>query len=124
MQQTRGPNQLRCWCIETAVMLLFGPSRRRDARMHFLGTHHVPLVQTYIYLRAVLQQNLDWKENVDQILARGERRLAACLSWTATSSEHLPVCFTQRICLFNTPFSRSSRVRQGLVVRRQRAVPC
>ena len=34
-----------------------------------------------------------------KLLARGEGRFAACLSWTATSSEHLPVCFTERIFL-------------------------
>ena len=108
MQQTRGSNQLRCWCIETAVML-FGPSRRRDA----------------------------WKEHVDQILARGERRLAACLSWTPLHQNIRPyVLLNAFVCLTHlfpaagvsgkallSGGDVRSRVRTGSAARRQTAPP-
>ena len=44
-----------------------------------------------------MQQNLSWKKHADQLLARGESRFAACISWTSASSEHLPISFTERI---------------------------
>ena len=52
-------------------------------------------MQTYTYLGIIFHENLRWKHHVNHLLARGEARVAACLTWTA--SEDLPVCLSERI---------------------------
>ena len=80
---------------KTAVMC-FGPGRMWDTRPKFrLGNQLVPIVNTYTYLGIVFHENLQWRHPVDHVLARGEARIAACISWTA--SEDLPVHLTERV---------------------------
>ena len=48
-------------------------------------------VRTYTYLGVVFHDDLNWRHYIDHVLARGERRMAACLSWTASHTDHLPL---------------------------------
>ena len=80
---------------KTAVMC-FGPGQMRGAKPRFrLGNKLVPIVNTYTYLGIVFHENLQWRHHVDHVLARGEARIAACISWTA--SEDLPVHLTEHV---------------------------
>ena len=55
----------------------------------------MPWVSTYTYVGVTLHQRLSWAHHVDALLRRGERKMAACVSWT--NAANLPLCFVERI---------------------------
>ena len=80
---------------KSAVMLFGCRSRRDDAQQFHVGEQILPWVSTYTYLGVTLHQRLSWAHHVDALLRRGERKMAACVSWT--SAANLPLCFVERI---------------------------
>ena len=78
---------------KTAVMC-FGPGRSRRRHLNFrVDGQLIPVVRTYTYLGVVFHDDLNWRHHIDHVPARGERRMAACLSWTASHTNHLPLHF-------------------------------
>ena len=81
---------------EQSAVMCFGPGCPRRRLPEFrVGTLLLPVVRSYVYLGVVFQSNLGWRQHVDHLMSRGERKMAACLSWTASAL--LPVSFTHRI---------------------------
>ena len=81
---------------EKSAVMCFGPGCPRRRLPEFrVGTLLLPVVRSYVYLGVVCQSNLGWRQHVDHLMSRGERKMAACLSWTASAL--LPVSFTHRI---------------------------
>ena len=66
----------------------------RRFRFH-VGEHVLPRVSTYTYLGVTLHERLVWTHHISELLCRGERKRAACVSWTSSTS--LPLHFAQRI---------------------------
>ena len=89
---------------KTAIMC-FGPGRARCRRMHVhVGGHKIPIVRICTYLGVVFHKNLNWSHHVDNVLSRGEQNIAACLSWTASHTDHLPVHFMEKtFCSYVRP---------------------
>ena len=80
---------------KTAVMC-FGPDRSRRRQLNFrVDGQLIPVVRTCTYLGVVFHDDLNWRHHIDHVLARGERRMAACLSWTASHANHLPLHFLE-----------------------------
>ena len=59
------------------------------------GEHVLPRVSTYTYLGITLPDRLGWTQHIDELLCQGERKLAACVS--CTQSTTLPLLFVLRI---------------------------
>ena len=68
---------------------------RAPAPVFFLGGQLLPRVKAYTYLGVALHDKLSWKAHIDQLLARGERKMAACLFWTGFAD--LPLSFVERM---------------------------
>ena len=80
---------------KSAVMVLGHGRGRTRAPAFSLGGQVLPRVKTYTYLGVSLRENLSWKGHIDHLLARGERKMAACLFWTRSAD--LPLSFVERI---------------------------
>ena len=63
-----------------SAVMIFGRGRgRANPLVFFLGGQLLPRVKTYTFLRVALHEKLSWKVHIDQLLARGERKMATCL---------------------------------------------
>ena len=74
--------------------MVFGRGRTAYFQFH-VGEHRLPRVRTYTYLGVTLHKRLCWAAHVDELLRRGECKMAACLSWT--NSAILSLSFVERI---------------------------
>ena len=78
---------------QKSAVMIFGRGRgRAPAPVFFLGGQRV---KTYTFLGVALHDKLSWKVHIEQLLARGERKMAACLFWTGSAG--LPLSFVERI---------------------------
>ena len=102
----RGLDAARDWANAWRFHFSIGPNksafvvfgRRRAGTQHVrfhVGEHVLPRVTTYTYLGITLHERLGWTQHVDELLCRGERKLAACVSWTQSAT--LPLFFVERI---------------------------
>jgi hypothetical protein len=80
-------------CTKSAVMCFNPP----PASHHDFTLNNRPLhtVDTYRYLGVILHNRMRWQPHFDHILARGEQRMAACLSWATTAA--LPVAWLDTV---------------------------
>ena len=74
--------------------MVFGRGHANAQTFH-VGDLDLPRVRSYTYLGVTLQERLSWNLHVAELLSGGERKMAACLSWT--SSANLPLSFVERI---------------------------
>jgi len=79
-----------------SAFVVFGRNRAGVHRFRFhVGEPVLPRVSTYTYLGVTLHERLVWTHHINELLCRGERKLAACVSWTSSTS--LPLHFVERI---------------------------
>ena len=93
-----GPNK--------SAFVVFGRRRAGTQHVRFhVGEHVLPRVTTYTYLGITLRERLGWTQHIDELLCRGERKLAACVSWTVSHfatflrGAHFPF-LRATVCLF------------------------
>ena len=72
-----------------SAVMVFGRGHANVQAFH-VGVLDLPRVRSY----TTLQERLSWNLHVAELLDRGERKMAACLSWT--SSVNLPPSFVER----------------------------
>ena len=65
--------------------MIFGRGRANVPPFH-VGEHALPHVRSYTYLGVTLRQKLSSSGHVDELLRRGERKTAVCLSWTVSAN--------------------------------------
>ena len=83
---------LPCYVMPRACKSSCGRITSNQFRM---GECILPHVSSYTYLGVTLHQRLSWTRRVDELLRRGECKMAACTSWT--NAANLPVSFDERI---------------------------
>ena len=80
---------------KSAIMIFGRRHGRGRAPTFFLGEQALPRVKQYTYLGVSLNERLSWKNHVNHLLGRGERKMAACLFWTV--SANLLLSFVERL---------------------------
>ena len=89
-----GSNQSRDWRFHFSVgptksaVMVFGRGRMAIPPFH-VGTHVLPRVYQYTYLEVTIDARLSWTHHFNELLRRGERKMAACLSCTRNVSVHM-----------------------------------
>ena len=81
-----GPNK--------SAVMTFGHGRAAVPPFH-VGEHALPHVRSSTHLGTILHERLSFSGHVDELLRRGEGKIAACLFWTA--STNLPLTFVERV---------------------------
>ena len=81
------------WQIRTQNLLQSSPAF--SVVTDSLSPERFPQSQVLTNLGITLHERLGWTQHIDELLCRGERKLAACVSWTQSAT--LPLFFVERI---------------------------